>query len=88
MLAWIESHGFEVLIAYYVFTAFSGGMPTPTDGASVMYRWIFSSLNILNGSLARLIATQSPSSKMGQALTSGPPVSSVVIEEPKVTGKP
>lgn len=80
MLAWVEAHGFEVLIAYYLFSAFSGGMPTPTDNASVWYRWLFSSLSILNGSIARLVATQLPSSKVGQALTSGPPVSSVVVE--------
>ena len=82
MIAWVESHGIEVLVIYYVFAAFSGGMPTPGDSASVAYRWIFSSLSILNASIARLVATQLPSSKMGQALTSGPPVQSVVLEPP------
>jgi hypothetical protein len=85
MLTWIEAHGFETLLAYYIFSAFSGGMPTPSDSASVMYRWLFSSLSILNGSLARLVATQLPASKMGQALTSGPPVSSVVVVKPEST---
>jgi hypothetical protein len=70
-----------MLFGYYVFAAFTGGMPTPTDNASVAYRWCFSSLSILNASLARLVATQLPSSKMGQALTSGPPVSSVVLQQ-------
>jgi len=83
MLSWINQHGIAMLFGYYIFAAFSGGMPTPTDNASVAYRWIFSSLNILNGSIARLVATQLPSSKMGQALTSGPPVSSVVLQDPK-----
>lgn len=80
MIAWINAHGIGVLIGYYVFSAFTGGMPTPADNSSVMYRWAFSSLSILNASLARLVATQMPSSKMGQALNSGPPVASVVVE--------
>jgi len=82
MIAWVEAHGIEVLVMYYVFAAFSGGMPTPGDNASIMYRWVFSSLSILNASIARLVATQLPSSKMGQALTSGPPVTSVVVAKP------
>jgi len=79
MFTWIEAHGFEVLIGYYFFSAFSGGMPTPTDNASVAYRWMFSSLNLLNANIARLIATQMSGTKMGQALTSGPPVSPPVL---------
>jgi hypothetical protein len=83
MISWVESHGIEVLVMYYVFAAFSGGMPTPSDSASIGYRWVFSSLSILNASIARLVATQLPSSKMGQALTSGPPISPVVLAKPE-----
>jgi hypothetical protein len=54
MLMWIEHHGFEFFLIYYAFTAFSGGMPTPADTSGAGYRWLFSSLQILNGSLARL----------------------------------
>lgn len=87
MITWVESHGIECLIMYYVFAAFTGGMPTPADNASVMYRWTFSTLQLLSASLARLAATQFPASKMGQALNSGPPVSSVVVEPSKETEK-
>ena len=83
MLAWINSHGIAMLFSYYVFAAFSGGMPTPDNNASVGYRWMFSSLSILNASIARLVATQLPASKMGQALTGGPPVQDIVLETPK-----
>jgi len=83
MIAWVESHGIEVLVIYYVFAAFSGGMPTPSDNAGLAYRWMFSSLSLLNASVARLIATQLPSSKMGQALTGNPPVSAVVVAKPE-----
>lgn len=83
MVTWVEGHGIEVLLMYYVFAAFSGGMPTPDNNASVWYRWVFSSLSILNASIARLVATQLPSSKVGQALTGGPPVQDVVLETPK-----
>jgi len=83
MIAWVESHGLEVLVMYYVFAAFTGGMPTPSDNATVLYRWAFSSLSILNGSIARLVATQLPASKVGQALTSGPPIAPIVVAKPE-----
>jgi hypothetical protein len=88
MLTWVEAHGMECLVMYYVFSAFSGGMPTPGDNSSVWYRWAFSTLNLLNANIARLVATQLPASKMGQALTSGPPVQDVVLEPPKPADKP
>lgn len=69
MLGWIETHGIEVLIGYYIFAAFTGGMPTPADNAGVAYRWVFSSFNILSANLARLVATQMPGTKLGQSLT-------------------
>lgn len=70
MVTWIEGHGIEVLIMYYVFAAITGGMPTPATNAGVAYRWVFSSVNILNASFARLIATQFSDSKVGSALNS------------------
>lgn len=76
---WVESHGIECLVIYYLFAAFSGGMPTPGDNASVAYRWLFSSLNILNASIARFVATQAPSSKLGQALQNHGPIQPVVV---------
>lgn len=68
MVTWIETHGIETLIIYYVFAAITGGMPTPSDVSSVGYRWLFSSFSILNASLARLVATQFSASKVGAAL--------------------
>lgn len=82
MVNWVESHGFEALVIYYVFAAISGGMPTPADTAGVAYRWAFSSLSILNASLARLAATQFSGSKIGQALNAPVPlVSQPVVQE-------
>ncbi len=87
-IGWVESHGIECLVFYYFFAAFSGGMPTPSDTSSVGYRWAFSSLSILNASLARLIATQAPGSKIGQALQSGPPIAPVVVAKPEAVEPP
>lgn len=85
-IGWVESHGIECLLSYFVFSCFVGGMPTPKDDSSVGYRWAFTSFTLLSAGLARFVATQFPESKMGQALTSGPPVQPVVvakIEPPK-----
>ena len=78
---WIEHHGLETLLIYYAFSAVTGGMPTPSDTAGVLYRWTFSTFSILNGSLARLVATQLPASKIGQALQGAQPVQPVVVAE-------
>jgi hypothetical protein len=83
MLTWIEAHGFESLLIYFLFSAFSGGMPTPSDNASVAYRWAFSSLSILNGNIARLIATQFSGSKLGQSLQGNQPVQPVMLADGK-----
>ncbi len=76
---WIETHGIEALLLYYAFAAITGGMPTPPDGAGILYRWTFSTFSILNGSLARLVATQFPASKVGQSLQGTQPVQPVVV---------
>lgn len=78
-IGWVESHGIECLLSYFVFSCFVGGMPTPKDDSSVGYRWAFTSFTLLSAGLARFVATQFPESKMGQALTSGPPVQPVVV---------
>lgn len=74
MLTWVESHGFESLIMFYVFSAITGGMPTPSDTAGIAYRWVFSTFSILNANLARLVATQFSGSKLGQSLQGAQPV--------------
>lgn len=87
MIGWVETHGIEVLVMYYIFAAFSGGMPTPADDSGMGYRWLFSSLSILNASLARLAATQFPSSKLGQSLQNAQPVQDVVTKKTPDAGK-
>lgn len=79
MLTWVEAHGFECLVGFYVFSAVTGGMPTPSDASGLFYRWMFSTMSILNGSLARLVATQLPASKLGQSLQGAQPVQPVVV---------
>jgi hypothetical protein len=42
---------------YYVFGALVGGMPAPTAGSNVTYRWVFGSLNILASNITRASST-------------------------------
>lgn len=84
---WLEHHGVEALVLYYVFNAITGGMPTPADSAGVIYRWAFSSFQILNGSIARLVATQFPASKMGQSLQGAQPIQPVVVADVRPEAK-
>lgn len=73
MVTWVESHGIEVVVIYYIFSAITGGMPTPAQDAGIMYRWVFSSVNILNANFARLIATQFSQTKVGLVLNAPQP---------------
>lgn len=84
MLGWIESHGFESLVIYFLASCFIGGMPTPSDNASVMYRWVFSSFTLFSAGLARFAATQFPESKIGQAFQNHGPIKPVVVVTPEV----
>ena len=91
MLTWVETHGVETLVIYYVFAAITGGMPTPADSASIGYRWLFSSFSILNASLARLVATQFSGSKVGNALnnpvaTAANPIATVQVQKVEQVG--
>lgn len=78
---WIEHHGVEAVLLYALFSAIVGGMPTPADNASVFYRWVFGTFNLLSASVARLVATQFPASKIGQSLQGAQPVQPVVVAE-------
>lgn len=78
---WIEHHGIETLLIYALYSAIVGGMPTPGDASGVMYRWTFGTLNLLSASFARIVATQFPASKVGQALQGAQPVQPVVVAE-------
>lgn len=79
MLTWVEAHGFESLLIYFLFSAITGGMPTPSDNSGIAYRWIFSTFSLLSGSIARLVATQFSASKLGQSLQGTQPVQPVVV---------
>jgi len=76
---WVEHHGIETLLMYALFSAIVGGMPTPADSSSVIYRWLFGTFNLLSASVARIVATQFPASKVGQALQGAQPVQPVVV---------
>lgn len=54
----INSHGFESLIAYYVFSAFVSGMPEPTSASGTAYRWAYQSLHVLTGDLSAMIGSR------------------------------
>lgn len=87
-IGWVEAHGIEVNVAYFLFSCIVGGMPTPKDTASVGYRWIFTTLSLAGAGFARVFATQLPESKLGQALQSGPPIAPVVVAKPDAVEPP
>ncbi len=51
MLHWIETHGFEMLVGYYVFASIVGALPTPANG-NQFYGFFF---NLMHGLAANAL---------------------------------
>lgn len=55
-----DPHFWLLAFAYWVFSAFVGGMPAPESGDSKAYRWAFQSLNILASNVTRAFSSKIP----------------------------
>lgn len=53
------------ITAYWLFSAFVGGMPLPDATSSALYRWIHDSLHILAGNLNAAVAAKYPQLPQG-----------------------
>ena len=58
MIAFIQSHGADALILFYVFSAFVSSMPDPPPTASVAYVWLYGALHALSGDLSQYIGSR------------------------------
>lgn len=57
----IEQHpAVFAIVAYWMFSAFVGGMPAPEETDGRKYRWAHDSLHILAGNLTSAIAQRYP----------------------------
>lgn len=48
------------IAGYWLFSAFTGGMPLPDSTSSKAYRWLHDSLHILAGNLNSAVAAKYP----------------------------
>lgn len=58
MTGFIQTHGFDAMLAYFVFSAGISGMPEPSSSSSVGYSWLYHSLHILSGDLSSLFGSR------------------------------
>lgn len=56
---WIQNHGADALVAYYVFSAIVSSMPDPRPDASIAYSWAYHALHALSGDLSQYIGSRS-----------------------------
>lgn len=49
MLNYIENHGIELIIAYYIYISIVGAMPPLPDSAGYYRRWMFQILHAIAG---------------------------------------
>lgn len=57
---WIQTHGADAVLIYYVFSAIVSGMPEPTGSSGPGWRWLYTSLHILAGDLSQMIGSRIP----------------------------
>jgi len=65
MLQWIEGHGIELIIAYYIFNAVVSGMPEPMPNGNAFYLWLYRSSHTLSGNIDRVMQTTGKVPKPG-----------------------
>ena len=53
MLHWIETHGFEMLVGYYLFATVVGALPTPANG-NQFYKFFFNFMHGLAANALRI----------------------------------
>ena len=59
MFNFIQTHGADALILFYVFSAIVSGMPEPTaDKSNTVYVWAYHTLHTLAGDLSRYIGSR------------------------------
>lgn len=57
---WIQTHGADAVLLYFVFSAVVSGMPEPDATAGLGYRWAYHSLHVLTGDLSQWIGSRIP----------------------------
>lgn len=56
MIHWIETHGVEVLVFYYVLISILGTMPPLPDSASYYQKWFFAAAHALCGNMKTMMS--------------------------------
>lgn len=57
MVAWIQTHGFQVLVGYYVLSAAISSLPSPTADSTKFYQWFFKFSNAIAANISRAYST-------------------------------
>ena len=89
---WIKDHIIEIWATWYVFSAAVSSLPTPVETSGNLYRFFFTFLHTLAGSIGRIpyfrnIVTGNGQTTTTTTLTTKESVPSVSTENPSVTTK-
>jgi hypothetical protein len=88
MIPWMQAHLYTTLLVAWVAMNAINTMPTPHDGSSAFYEWIFKFLQAIGGAIPRLLAIYSPATLnqlTGQtAKTTVPPNPPIAQGEAKI----
>ena len=57
MLHWVETHGIECIIAYYILISVLGTMPPLPDNASYWKQWAYTAAHAFCGNMRNLADT-------------------------------
>jgi hypothetical protein len=81
-IAWINAHGIEVMIVWYVFSAFVSSMPSPSESSNNLYKFAFTFMHTLAGSIGRIPYFRNITDGQGTQTTSTVQTATVTTTEP------
>ena len=80
-LAWANAHGIEILIAWYILSAVVSSLPSPKETSNNLYKFFFTFLHTLAGSIGRIPYLRSVTNGGMQTTTQ---TATITTTEPKV----
>lgn len=81
----LEHPAIAAIAAYWGFSAFVGGMPSPTDKSSAGYVWLHNSLHILAGNLSAAVAQKYPNLPQRAVIHQDTVQRTTIDQQPKET---
>lgn len=69
MIHFVNTHGIEVVIIYYVISAIFSTMPALPDSAGYFQKWAYMAIHVLSGNLSKIAQAYKVDTSNAPAIT-------------------